>query len=223
MVRLFGYRSGSSFLHKCDARIKLISLFVLGTFVFLLPRNAALACIVLFFMLSPAIRFPMKEILSSLKPLVYYALILYSSSIVSALFAHAPFPLPFIPSERDIVILCRLALAFLIANAVYRTTSPLELREAVESIERGVVRIFRQRAEYRRLLFSESLSLLIVLIPEVFAVWQAVFRAWKARRGKKGIRMVLTLFPVFISVCMKRTYIMSLALKARKLQKIDNG
>ena len=218
MVKLFGYRSGSSFLHKCDARIKLISLFVLGTFVFLLPRNAALACIVLFFMLSPAIRFPMKEILSSLKPLVYYALILYSSSIVSALFAHAPFPIMLIPSERDIVILCRLALAFLIANAVYRTTSPLELREAVESIERGVVRIFRKKTEYRRLLFSESLSLLIVLIPEVFAVWQAVFRAWKARRGKKGIRMVLTLFPVFISVCMKRTYVTVLALKARRLE-----
>lgn len=218
MVKLFGYRSGSSFLHKCDARIKLISLFVLGTFVFLLPRNAALACIVLFFMLSPAIRFPMKEILSSLKPLVYYALILYSSSIVSALFAHAPFPLPFIPSERDIVILCRLALAFLIANAVYRTTSPLELREAVESIERGVVRIFWKKTEYRRLLFSESLSLLIVLIPEVFAVWQAVFRAWKARRGKKGIRMIITLFPVFISVCMKRTYVTALALKARRLE-----
>ena len=218
MVRLFGYRSGSSFLHKCDARIKLISLFVLGTFVFLLPRNAALACIVLFFMLSPAIRFPMKEILSSLKPLVYYALILYSSSIVSALFAHAPFPIMLIPSERDIVILCRLALAFLIANAVYRTTSPLELREAVESIERGVVRIFRKKTEYRRLLFSESLSLLIVLIPEVFDVWQAVFRAWKARRGKKGIRMIITLFPVFISVCMKRTYVTALALKARRFE-----
>lgn len=218
MVKLFGYRSGSSFLHKCDARIKLISLFVLGTFVFLLPRNAALACIALFFALSPAIRFPMKEILSSLKPLVYYALILYSSSIVSALFAHAPFPIMLIPSERDIVILCRLALAFLIANAVYRTTSSLELREAVESIERGVVRIFRKKTEYRRLLFSESLSLLIVLIPEVFAVWQAVFRAWKARRGKKGIRMIITLFPVFISVCMKRTYVTALALKARRLE-----
>ena len=218
MVKLFGYRSGSSFLHKCDARIKLVSLFVLGTFVFILPRNAALACIALFFALSPAIRFPMKEILSSLKPLVYYALILYSSSIVSALFAHEAFPIMFIPSERDIVILCRLALAFLIANAVYRTTSPLELREAVESIERGVVRIFRKKTEYRRLLFSESLSLLIVLIPEVFAVWQAVFRAWKARRGKKGIRMVLTLFPVFISVCMKRTYVTVLALKARRLE-----
>ena len=218
MVKLFGYRSGSSFLHKCDARIKLVSLFVLGTFVFILPRNAALACIALFFALSPVIRFPMKEILSSLKPLVYYALILYSSSIVSAFFAHAPFPLPFIPSERDIVILCRLALAFLIANAVYRTTSPLELREAVESIERGVVRILRKKTEYRRLLFSESLSLLIVLIPEVFDVWQAVFRAWKARRGKKGIRMIITLFPVFISVCMKRTYVTALALKARRLE-----
>ena len=218
MVKLFGYRSGSSFLHKCDARITLVSLFVLGTFVFILPRNAALACIALFFALSPVIRFPVKEILSSLKPLVYYALILYSSSIVSALFAHAPFPIMLIPSERDIVILCRLALAFLIANAVYRTTSPLELREAVESIERGVVRIFRKKTEYRRLLFSESLSLLIVLIPEVFDVWQAVFRAWKARRGKKGIRMIITLFPVFISVCMKRTYVTALALKARRLE-----
>ena len=71
MVKLFGYRSGSSFLHKCDARIKLVSLFVLGTFVFILPRNAALACIALFFALSPVIRFPVKEILSSLKPRVY--------------------------------------------------------------------------------------------------------------------------------------------------------
>ena len=216
MVRLFGYRSGSSFLHKCDARVKLISLFVLGTFVFILPRNAAIACIAIFFALSPVIRFPLKEIFLSLKPVMYYALLLYISSIVSALSAHAPFPLPFIPSERDIVILCRLALAFLIANSIYRTTSPLELREAVESIEKGVVRIFRKKTEYRRLLFSESFSLLIVLIPEVFAVWQAVFRAWKARRGKKGIRMIITLFPVFISVCMKRTYVMSLALKARR-------
>ena len=156
MVRLFAYRSGSSFLHKCDASVKLISLFVLGTFVFILPRNAAIACIAIFFVLSPVIRFYLKEIFLSLKHLMYYALILYISSIVSALFAHVPFPLPFIPCERDIVILCRLALAFLIANAIYRTTRPLELREAVESIERGVVRIFRQRAEYRRLLFSES-------------------------------------------------------------------
>lgn len=223
MVKLFGYTGGTSFLHKCDARIKLLLLFAFGAFVFLLPRNASLVCIAIFFALSPAIRFPPKEMIVSLKPVLYYAIVLYVSSAAGAFFAHEAFPIMFIPSERDIVILCRLALAFLIANAIYRTTSPLELREAVESIERGIVRFFCKKKESPRLIFSESLSLLIVLVPEVFDVWQAVFRAWKARCGKKGVRMVLALFPVFISVCMKRTYIMSLALKARKLQKIDNG
>ena len=215
MVRLFEYRSASSFLHKCDARIKIVALFVLGCAVFLLPRNAVIVCIAIFFAFSPVIRFPIKEIFFSLKAILYYALVLYISSILSALFAHASFPTMFIPSEHDILILCRLALAFLIANAIYRTTSPLELREALESIEKGAVRLCRKKAEQRRLFFSESLSLLIVLIPEVFDVWQTVFRAWKARCGKKGVRMIITLFPLFISVCMKRTYIMSLALKGR--------
>ena len=136
----------------------------------------------------------------------------------------------------DVLLVARLALAILVTSLLYRTTSPLALREAIEDAEQFVLGAFRKKAMHiknltpseqtvrtscktteRAALFSSSLSLLLTFIPLVFATWKSVTRAWKARRGKSGIRMMLTLLPVFFSVCMKKAHTTSLALQNRTI------
>ncbi|MCK9169783.1 MAG: energy-coupling factor transporter transmembrane protein EcfT [Treponema sp.] len=216
-ITLFSYTYGSSVLHRLDARIKLLFIFLAGYGAFYLPPAACTVCIAAVFITAAASGFTFKDQLIQLKPAVYYVLLLYTVSLISSYTGHTPFPLVFIPRTADILLSLRLVLAVLVTGLLYRTTSPLALRTALEQIEDACRRFFHLRSpDYRKIPpFSEIFSLLLVFIPQVFDVWEEVHRAWKARNGRNGIRMLSVLFPVFISVCMKRSYLTSLALRNR--------
>jgi biotin transport system permease protein len=217
-ITLFCYKNGSSPLHRLDARIKLFLIFTAGYVSFLLAPVPCTACLAAAFIISAVSGFTIREQLTQLKPAAYYALLLYTVSFVSSLTRHVPFPALLIPRTSDMVLSLHLALAVQITGLLYRTTSPLALRRAFEQIENALCSIFRIQFSVHSTIprFSEIFSLLLVFIPQVFDVWQEVYRAWKARNGKGGIRMLSALFPVFISVCMKRSYFTSLALQNRR-------
>lgn len=225
MVRnfvLFNYKYGTSLLYRIDARIKIPAVFAAGYAVFSLPPVPCAVCITAVSIVSAASGFTPGEQFSQLRPAAYYAFLLYAVSLTGSIAGHAPFPSLLIPQAADIILVLRLILAVQFTGLLYRTTSPLALRTALEQAEDAFRRIFHLNSSDTdsSLRFSEIFSLLLVFIPQVFGVWQEVFRAWKARNGRGSIRMLPVLFPVFISVCMKRSYLTSLALRNRQQQNL---
>lgn len=217
-VSLFSYKHGSSPLHRLDARIKLLLIFVAGYAAFSLPPVPCAVCIAAVFVISAVSGFTLREQFVQLKPAAYYATLLYTVALISSFIEHIPFPALFVPRPADILLSLRLALAVQFTGLLYRTTSPLALRTALEQIEDAVRGFFHRTPSGHGAIpgFSETFSLLLVFIPQVFDVWQEIYRAWKARNGRSGIRMLSALFPVFLSVCMKRSYLTSLALRNRQ-------
>ncbi|HAH61031.1 MAG TPA: hypothetical protein DCL73_02890 [Treponema sp.] len=217
-VPLFSYKHGSSPLHRLDARIKLLLIFAAGYAVLSLPSVPCVVCIAAVSAISTVSGFTFGEQLTQLKPAAYYAGLLYTVSLISSFAEHIPFPSLLVPQSADILLSLRLALAVQFTGLLYRTTSPLALRTALEQIEDAFRNFFHLKSPGHNTIpgFSETFSLLLVFIPQVFDVWQEVSRAWKARNGRGGIRMLSALFPVFISVCMKHSYLMSLALRNRR-------
>jgi ABC-type cobalt transport system, permease component CbiQ and related transporters len=216
-VPLFSYKHGSSLVHRLDARIKLLLIFAGGYAVFSLPPVPCVLCMAAVCIVSLSAGFTPAEQLVQLKPAAYYACLLYSISLITAVLARIPFPSLLRPQRSDIDLTLRLALAVQFTGLLYRTTSSLELRTALEQTEDAVRKLFRIRDQNSTMSFhfSEALSLLLVFIPQVFDVWQEIYRTWRARNGRGGLRSLPVLFPVFISVCMKRSYLTALALRSR--------
>ena len=63
---------------------------------------------------------------------------------------------------------------------------------------------------------AQAVSLFICFIPQVSKNWQQTERAWKARGGKKSLRMFAVLLPVFFSVGMKQAYNTARAISVRQ-------
>jgi biotin transport system permease protein len=214
-ITLFSYKSGTTILHRLDARIKLLLIAACGYIVFSLPPVPCAVCIAAAFIVSFSAGFTFAEQLRDLRFAFYYAVLLYAVSFITACATRIPFPSAFIPQKSDIILSLRLTLTIQLTSILYRTTSPLALRTALEQVETSV-RHFLRLKQTGTLPVSDTLSLLLVFIPQVFDVWTEINRAWKARNGRGGIRMIYTLFPVLLSVCLKRSYLTALALRNRR-------
>jgi energy-coupling factor transporter transmembrane protein EcfT len=143
-----------------------------------------------------------REQLTDLKPAFYYAILMYILSVFSNLFDNFRLiPLneliiALIPRHEYLRITLRLALIVQISALVFRTTSALEIREAVK---------------------VEIISIFLCFIPEIFKIWTSVNLAWKARGGKNGITKIKTVIFVLISLCFEKAALKAKALEARSV------
>ena len=226
-IELFSYKQGNSLLHKMPPLPKLLLLFAGPALLFSMPETAALPAAVTLCIISFLCGFGPAEKLGNLKPVLAYALLLYTSDILAAAFslmaveptaaagpaataiqtATANSPLRvFIPSANTRSLLVRLLPALQLTALFFRTTSPLQLRSGLESAEFLVTRKIR---------LAPVFSLFLGFIPLVSRTWLRLDRAWRARGGKNSPGRILTLIPVLISVCMHRAAQTSLAMANR--------
>jgi biotin transport system permease protein len=99
-----------------------------------------------------------------------------------------------IPRGEYMRISLRLVLVVQISALLFRTTSPLEIR--------NVVRL-------------ELVSLFLCFIPEIFKIWTSVNLAWKARGGREGLVKIRPLVFILISISFEKAAQKSKALSAR--------
>jgi biotin transport system permease protein/energy-coupling factor transport system permease protein len=99
-----------------------------------------------------------------------------------------------IPRAGFLQTILRLLLIVQISALLFRTTSPLEIRE--------VVRL-------------EIISLFICFIPEIFKTWTSINLAWKSRGGRQGLPKIKTLIFVLITLSFEKAAIKAKALQAR--------
>ncbi|MCL2230756.1 MAG: energy-coupling factor transporter transmembrane protein EcfT [Treponema sp.] len=202
---IFQYKTVNGPLHKVPAIIKLILLLPLSILVFYLP--ALWLCFGFFILMALAFigGITFTEQLRDLKPAIIYTVFMYTLSVFSNLFLYyettaIPMDIPLLyfiltPNDYFLRFAIRLTIIIQISALVFRTTSSLEIRNAVR---------------------IEAIYLFLGFIPEIFKIWTSIDTAWKARRGKNGIKKIKTLLYVLISLSFEKAAIKSKALESRR-------
>jgi len=197
---VFGYKSKKGLLHKVPAIIKLILLLPLSFFCMSLPPFWLGAGIVTAALAAFICGLSAHDQLTDFKPVIYYAVLMYVLSVFTnfidnfKLIPLNQFYSVLIPDREYIRITLRLALVVQISALLFRTTSSLEIREAVR---------------------LEIISIFLGFIPEIFKIWSSVNLAWKARGGKEGFAKIKMLCFILISTCFEKAALKSKALEAR--------
>jgi biotin transport system permease protein/energy-coupling factor transport system permease protein len=235
METAFSYKQGSSFLHCCPAWVKILILPLISLSIFYLPPYFALVLIALQTLVSFILRFTVREQARDLKAVFYYAVFLIFVKIIGNLaavisdgtlsaFELASFPqtvLDFLISEKETwLLLLKLFCIIQTASLIFKTSTSLQIREGLEVMELAVRRSLRLKplVDGRpNASVAQAVSLFICFIPQVSKNWQQAERAWKARGGRKSLRMFAVLLPVFFSVGMKQAYNSARAISARTM------
>ncbi len=140
----------------------------------------------------------------------------------------------FLISEKETgILLLKLLCAMQAASIIFKTSTSLEIREGLAQIELFLRKPFSKNKkkvkspgeEELTLILenerpatpvAEAVSIFICFIPQVSKNWQQAKLAWLARGGKKSIKMLYVLLPVFFSVGMKQAYNSARAISIRK-------
>ena len=80
---LFSYKNGSSFLHKCPSWCKLLFIPVISLCVLFLPFYFSMALVLIQFLIACFLRFSIKEQFCDIRPVLYYAFLLYFVKLIS--------------------------------------------------------------------------------------------------------------------------------------------
>ena len=217
MYSLFNYKIGNTFLHRCPVWCKLLFIPVISILVFCFPPQICLALITLQILLAIFLRFSFSEIISDLRPVFYYFLILVVVEIFSVLYEIFPIVITsdynsiknclinhfsWEMQKATVFMLMKILCLFQTTSLLFKTSTQLQIKECLEKIKvlSG---------------FAFVLSMFINFIPITSKIWNQTKKAWFARGGKKGIKMYVTLLSVLFSVGMKKAWNMSRAMEIR--------
>ena len=177
----------------------------------------------------------MREQARDLKAVFYYAVFLIFVKIIGnlaaaisaaslAAFELTVFPqavITFLISEKETwLLLLKLFCVIQTASLIFKTSTSLQIREGLEVIELAVRKCLHLKPHVDgrpNAPVAQAVSLFICFIPQVSKNSQQAERAWKARGGRKSLRMFAVLLPVFFSVGMKQAYNSARAISARTI------
>ena len=206
-------------LRKIPAEIKILALFASGFIIFALPILPCAAFIFALSIFSSLAGLGFRSQFSAQKPAFSYAIALYALHIFEQsffVFSGNPFSAAkfFLPDATIVTVALRIFAALQCTVLLYHTTTQLEIRTGIITMESAIRRIFCQKSNVRPA-FSQSISLMLAFIPEILSAWRELNRAWKARGGKNGLSKMTHLVPALLSLCMHRAYKKALAVAAR--------
>jgi len=214
---IFSFQKRKSLLHNCPALVKLAILLAIAIIAY---RTRPIFHVVLFFsaiILVLVSHISFKDFLYDLKPIIYYCIFIVVVEFLSSLiFGGVPTVALLEPNaghywtaDNSILLISRLLVTMAYASIFFRTTSNLELQQSLERVELFIT--FGKS----NLAFSKSFALFLNFLPQLFAIWNNLDKAWRARQGKGGVRKVLVLMPVFITLSIKKANDTLLSLRNR--------
>ena len=211
----FSYKNGSSPLHKCPPAIKLVLIPIISiVFLFLPPLFICIFAITQFF-IACTLRFSLREQFKDLKPVFLYAAMLFIFQLILNL-SNGTFSFQdsfsWQNNKETIFALIKLLSFFQSSSLLFRTTTSLELRDGISTIESEIRKIFQLKNKNN---FTNAIFLFLNFIPIVSKIWQESKKAYLARGGKRNLKMYFTLLPVLFSVGIKKAYNQARALEIR--------
>ena len=221
-LSLFAYRRGTSVLHRTPALAKLAALFALCLFVFagspvtsfdeLLSRQsltrlvAGLATSCVLFALSGA------HLCSIVRVRFVFAFGLF---VTAVRMIHVPLFFDTGALAYGISYTARFFAASLASEVVFETTSSTEISEALEQLQDALARVF---PPIKKTQVALVLSLAINFVPQVFATWNKVSLASRARggdRAKDKVRVVSQEFTSLFSCLLRYAEVKRMAILNR--------
>lgn len=221
----FSYKNGNSFVHKMPVLVKILLIPALNILFFMLPFYFSAVLLVLQFVLACSIGFTLQEQFQDFKPVIYYAVLLYVTGFIAQFFAGVnaseavnlrtilltSLRTTFTNASTAIMLL-KLFCIMQSASIIFKTSTSLQIREGVASIEIAIRKILPVS---KKPACTTAVSLFVCFIPIVYKNWEQCKRAWFARGGKKSLKMYMTIFPVFFSVGIKQAWNSSRAILIR--------
>ncbi len=225
---IFSYSKRESLLHNAPALLKLLILFCvpLATYFTSIPCHAGLFAIALLLVVLAKLSF--KSFLRDLKPIIYYCFFIFIIDVFTILlFDKTPMPISteleesavsptltffnLLLEKGNFTLMSRLVVSMAYTSIFFKTTSHLEMRQSLEKIESSIT------FGHSKLTFSKAFALFLNFLPQLFAIWNSLDLAWRARGGKSTPRKLVVLLPVFISLSLKQANQTLLSLKNRCL------
>ena len=211
---ILSYQKRTSLIHKTPALLKLALLLGIAIALYLTGFGVHCLLMVVALLLVWVSKIQLKDFLHDLRPVVFYSIFIALVEATGSLLYGGVF---FI-SLRDgawknngsVLLVSRLVVAMSYTSLFFRTTSNLEIRQSLERVELAV------SFGHSRLSFSKAFALFLNFLPQLFAIWTGLDKTWKARCGKRGIRKILVLLPVFITLSMKKANDTLMSLRNRR-------
>lgn len=211
---ILSYQKRNSLIHRTPALLKLLALLGIAVALYLtgLEIHGILFAVSLVAVLISSISF--KDFLHDLKPVTFYGLFIAVVEVVGAMFYGGnllgSFGDGMWKTNSSVLLVSRLVVAMSYTSLFFRTTSNLEIRQSLEDVETALT--FGRS----NLSFSKAFALFLNFLPQLFAIWTNLDKAWKARCGKRGIRKILVLLPVFITLSLKKANDTLMSLRNRR-------
>lgn len=211
---ILSYQKRNSLIHRTPALLKLLALLGIAVALYLtgLEIHGILFAVSLVAVLISGIS--LKDFLHDLKPVTFYGLFIAVVEVVGAMLYGGNLLESFgdgmWKTNSSVLLVSRLVVAMSYTSLFFRTTSNLEIRQSLERVELAV------SFGHSRLSFSRAFALFLNFLPQLFAIWANLDKAWKARCGKRGIRKILVLLPVFITLSMKKANDTLMSLRNRR-------
>lgn len=182
---LFAYRSGNTVIHRAPAGFKLVCMIAITISAFsgLIAVLIALSIILVLFL--PVSKMKMATIFRNAYIVFWYTVFIFVFRIVGK-----PFESTLVIQElRETgLYIWQLAVVLFTGTLFYETTSNLEIRHTLSSIQNALIRLTGKKIVFPDIAFL--LSLTITFIPRIFETWGSLVHAWNARGGNlnRGIR-----------------------------------
>ena len=211
---ILSYQKRNSLIHRTPALLKLLALLGIAVALYLtgLEIHGILFAVSLVAVLISSISF--KDFLHDLKPVAFYGIFIILVETAGSFLYGSDFFMSFKDgtwnTNSSVLLVSRLVVAMSYTSLFFRTTSNLEIRQTLERVELTV------SFGHSRLSFSRAFALFLNFLPQLFAIWANLDKAWKARCGKRGIRKILVLLPVFITLSMKKANDTLMSLRNRR-------
>ncbi len=224
---IFRYKTRKGLLHRIPAAVKILSLLPLSVVCMSLPLPALAAGIVCAAGAAFVCGFSVREQFTDLKPAAFYAALMYALSVFSILLEkREPMPLSAlavlacVPRPGFVFTVLRLTLIIQLSALLFRTTTTLEVRNAVRDVEIFIRRGLARVPLVKKLIlpeprFAESAALFASFIPEIFQTWNQIDMAWRARGGKPGMQKIKTLIFALLTLGFEKAAKKAKALAAR--------
>jgi len=223
---VFRYKTIKGPLHKLPAMLKLFILLPLSGFCMSLSPLWLGIGIIALILTAFLCNFTLREQLTDLKPAAIYALLMYALSVFSTLLENwrdASFEelyAALIPRKDFLRIALSLAVVMQLSAFLFRTTSSIEIREILFTIERFLRSVFSHLPFFGKNIsphprFAQNITLFLCFVPEIFQTWSSIDLSWKARGGKQGWTKIKTTVFVLITLSFEKASVKEKAFEAR--------
>lgn len=211
---ILSYQKRNSLIHRTPALLKLLALLGIAVALYLTGLEIHGILFAVSLVAVPISGISFKDFLHDLKPVTFYGLFIAVVEVVGAMLYGGNLLESFgdgmWKTNSSVLLVSRLVVAMSYTSLFFRTTSNLEIRQSLERVELAV------SFGHSRLSFSRAFALFLNFLPQLFSIWANLDKAWKARCGKRGIRKILVLLPVFITLSMKKANDTLLSLRNRR-------